>query len=655
MNYRFYTALALMELVNEAPMNEVADKYKFSRGVLQSLQQMTSTFAGIVTSFCRALNWGMLALIISQFQQRLFFGVHQDLVDLMQLTMLNNQRARALHKAGFETLIDLANANVLDIEKCLFDCVCFDTKKREGESNYDAEQRNRERSLFVTGKSGISVSEAARMIINEARKYLESEMRIQNVKWTNTNDTGTVSEVATENIVSVNGPNDLVHEENKIDLDVEICNDRDKLRDNCPTADVKEKLQNFEINDIRRKSPAKPKPSVSDVLPIETDDAFTLEDAISFEDESILIQSNVLDTSHILNDKKTEPSARPFDHINIIDVCKNKENFLKMEESFKQLMKCSFSIAIEKLDPTRKHNARNCAISDETYIAGIALCVESNVVFFLNLQDDTECQVDFHHRIAFLKNVISKPSFQLEANNAKNKLKLLMRGIPDLESISCSLEDPKVAHWLLQPETENSMVQMVGLITGTRLSCANNYRQLLLQTLLYAPECTSLVKSLLDDQVSAISPKYRASIEACATHHILRGQIQNLHRMDNGILKTFTDMEMPIQKSLLCLENTGISVDRHMMENLSLEINEHMRQLELDMAKIHGKPFRVNSKQEIARILKIPFGPSKRTISRKEIEKTNHPITKYLLQHRSLDAILAKTIQPLMKTIIGNR
>lgn len=32
---------------------------------------------------------------------------------------------------------------------------------------------------------------------------------------------------------------------------------------------------------------------------------------------------------------------------------------------------------------------------------------------------------------------------------------------------------------------------------------------------------------------------YRASIEACATLHILHGQLKNLKRMDNEILKCF--------------------------------------------------------------------------------------------------------------------
>jgi DNA polymerase theta len=43
---RFYTALALHDLVNEIPLAVVARKFGCSRGMLQSLQQSASTFAG---------------------------------------------------------------------------------------------------------------------------------------------------------------------------------------------------------------------------------------------------------------------------------------------------------------------------------------------------------------------------------------------------------------------------------------------------------------------------------------------------------------------------------------------------------------------------------------------------------------------------------
>lgn len=48
---RFYTALALHELMNEVRLAHVAEIYKMNKGTLQSLQQQTATFAGLLLLF----------------------------------------------------------------------------------------------------------------------------------------------------------------------------------------------------------------------------------------------------------------------------------------------------------------------------------------------------------------------------------------------------------------------------------------------------------------------------------------------------------------------------------------------------------------------------------------------------------------------------
>lgn len=141
-------------MVSEKSVIEVAHKFKCSRGTLQTLQQQASTFAGIVTSFCHALNWTMLAKIIAEFKERLFFGVHHDLIDLMKIPNLNSQRARSLFNEGIQNLSDLANSDLFTVEKILYNSICFDSKQRDGENQWDADQRNKLRYLFVTGKSG---------------------------------------------------------------------------------------------------------------------------------------------------------------------------------------------------------------------------------------------------------------------------------------------------------------------------------------------------------------------------------------------------------------------------------------------------------------------------------------------------------------------
>uniref|UniRef100_A0A1A9W5U6 DNA polymerase theta n=1 Tax=Glossina brevipalpis TaxID=37001 RepID=A0A1A9W5U6_9MUSC len=184
---RFYTALALQELVYETPINKVAAKYKCSRGMLQSLQQMASTFAGIVTSFCNSLQWDTLASIVSQFKERLFFGIHRDLMDLMRLPDLNQKRARALFKAGITNLIELANSEILEVEKILYNALSFDSKKQyDNENALETAQRNEARNFYITGKKGVTVAEAADLLIKGARQFLQYEIGVKKINWSQT-------------------------------------------------------------------------------------------------------------------------------------------------------------------------------------------------------------------------------------------------------------------------------------------------------------------------------------------------------------------------------------------------------------------------------------------------------------------------------------
>lgn len=163
--------------------------------MLQSLQQMSSTFAGIVTAFCNSLQWPTLSLVVSQFKERLFFGIHRDLIDLMRLPDLNHKRARALFDSGITTLVDLANADIFEVEKVLYNALSFDsTKQHDNEAAYEAEQRNQARDFFITGKVGLTVAEGAKLLVQEARNFVQYEIGVGAIKWTQerTNETSSM-------------------------------------------------------------------------------------------------------------------------------------------------------------------------------------------------------------------------------------------------------------------------------------------------------------------------------------------------------------------------------------------------------------------------------------------------------------------------------
>lgn len=434
--FSFYTALALHELINESPLNKVASKYKLSRGTLQTLQQTTSTFAGIVKSFCKSLNWNMLALIVSQFQDRIFFGVHQDLVDLMKISILNGQRARALFTAGYQTLVDISKADVLIIEKCLNDSISFDVRKRDDETNYDAEQRNKHRQVYVTGKNGLSINEAAKLIINEAREYLINNMGIKNIDWSQ-NDSSTPEN---NDFVIANQTASIAK-----NIEIALPSEKKKRKNPCHT-EVVEPAKRRPTTRLQENSSDESCSENSDV------DSIIFDSSVSFyndEDDNFMQQLQL--------------TSQNAPRVQIIDVTQTIEVFNTFVKSFENVSECGLSLAIARTDNSTNSREYYCIISPDIYLYGVALSFQDEYTsHFLSLQN--ECVVAIQKRIVFIRNVLSKRKLTLQMNDAKTQLKTLLKAIPEINRVKCSIEDPQVAQWLIQPENDRTFIKLVGNI-----------------------------------------------------------------------------------------------------------------------------------------------------------------------------------------------
>ncbi|RLV99016.1 hypothetical protein DV515_00010215 [Chloebia gouldiae] len=181
---RFFTSLALLDLISEVPLQDMTKKYGCSRGQLQSLQQSAATYAGMVTVFCNRLGWHNMELLLSQFQSRLTFGVHRELCDLVRVSLLNAQRARTLYSAGFVTVADLAKASPDDVAAALKNSVPFKSVRRAVDEDEEAaEERRAMRSIWMAGMKGFTEREAASVIVEEARSLLQQDLALMGVQW----------------------------------------------------------------------------------------------------------------------------------------------------------------------------------------------------------------------------------------------------------------------------------------------------------------------------------------------------------------------------------------------------------------------------------------------------------------------------------------
>lgn len=113
----------------------------------------------------------------------------------------------------------------------------------------------------------------------------------------------------------------------------------------------------------------------------------------------------------------------------------------------------------------------------------------------------------------------------------------------------------------------------------------------------------------------------------------------------------FIEMEMPIQKSLLHMEQTGMALERNALEVLSEEISDYIGDLETEIFRLNGTRFAINSSRQVAQALKVrkKNGSMAAKCTKVQLLQITHPMAKRIREYRSLHAILTKSIQPLIK------
>ncbi|XP_006884376.1 PREDICTED: DNA polymerase theta [Elephantulus edwardii] len=182
---RFFTSLVLLDLISEVPLKEINQKYGCNRGQVQSLQQSAAVYAGMITVFSNRLGWHNMELLLAQFQKRLTFGIQRELCDLIRVSLLNAQRARCLYASGFLTVADLARANIADVEATLKTAVPFKSARKAVDEEEEAvEERRNMRTIWVSGRRGLTEREAAVLIVEEAKMILQQDLVEMGVQWT---------------------------------------------------------------------------------------------------------------------------------------------------------------------------------------------------------------------------------------------------------------------------------------------------------------------------------------------------------------------------------------------------------------------------------------------------------------------------------------
>ncbi|KAJ6216789.1 hypothetical protein RDWZM_007946 [Blomia tropicalis] len=160
---RFYISLALLEVIQEKPLYKIAFKYSIAKGVLQSMQQHTATFAGMVGTFCdRLCNMDKLQFMIEKFQSRFIFACEPEIMPLMRTSLLTTKMARNLYNHGITSLIKIKLAPEAIFEKALL--------------NDNQQSSQLENGIFIPSLDrNISVKNLIKMLKEKANYLIDND------------------------------------------------------------------------------------------------------------------------------------------------------------------------------------------------------------------------------------------------------------------------------------------------------------------------------------------------------------------------------------------------------------------------------------------------------------------------------------------------
>lgn len=243
--------------------------------------------------------------------------------------------------------------------------------------------------------------------------------------------------------------------------------------------------------------------------------------------------------------------------------------------------------------------------------------------------------MDLESRRLFIVKLFNRSDGLIHMWEVKEKLKLLARGIREIFNTRATFQDPQVANWLLQPDEATTSLHRI--------------------VMLHCPNLEGLLVPATQPPSQGSQAISLAAAECCIVFNLRNLSAKLVAVGDGKLLKVFRELEMPIQVSLFRMEMVGFPVNSDEMEKFVEDCENLFGQLEKKIFTLHGKRFNIASSRAVANVLGIAKGKSKVSTAKSVLEKQGTPLSKLIIQHRTLTAIFTKTLQPLARSIEVDR
>ncbi|MDD3050937.1 MAG: DNA polymerase I [Candidatus Cloacimonetes bacterium] len=360
-------------------------------------------------------------------------------------------------------------------------------------------------------------------------------------------------------------------------------------------------LQEYELNSIIKK--------VKQLLP---------EIVYTEEDELVLENENE-------NRNRTNSDFETF-------LVKNSDDFFSMVSKLKSAEVVAVDTETTSTDPLIAS------------LVGISLCVESDTAFYISINHQYAENLEIEFVIKHLSEILKNK--KIIGHNLKYDLLVLENHGWIIEN---ELFDTMIASYLLNP---SAMRHNLDACVEEEFS----HHMIPITELIGTGK-----KQITFDLVEQESASVYAAEDACFTYRLFSVYQERL--VKNNLYQLFLNMEMPLLRVLMSMEKTGVYIDSLILKDLSKMINRITADIISQTTKLVGRPFNLNSTQQLAQILfeemKIPVVKRTKTGASTDnsvLEKLadDYEIARLIIEYRQLTK-LNSTYTSALPELINER
>ncbi len=280
-------------------------------------------------------------------------------------------------------------------------------------------------------------------------------------------------------------------------------------------------------------------------------------------------------------------------------------------------------------------------------LVGVSLCARAGESYYLPMAHTAtpEKNLPFDAALEELKTFLENKKVQKIGQNIKYDIEVLHRYGVDISPVSF---DTMLASYILDPSSRQHSLDFLALKHF-------DYQMQPISDLIGSGKKQKSFATVPVDKAT-----FYAAEDADYTYRLRGVLAPKLH--DQGFHDLYYNIELPLIKVLVAMEEAGVKVDKEFLSRLSKEMDKKIAALKKEIFEIAGGEFNINSTQQLAHVLfeKLSL-PTKGKTAKKTGYATDvrvleelaqiHPFPKLILDFRQLMKLKNTYIDAIPKLI----